>query len=221
MMKSLKLQVGWSFGESQAAEFQKALNGDPQRTTLLFALATGMRPEEYMALQWKDVDLKQGTAIVRRVLIRTKGGGWYFNEPKTPKSRRTITLPPSLVRELIEHRRAQNEARLKAGEHWQNYDLVFCTEAGTPLQINNFTARHFKPALVRAKLEASIRLYDLRHTHATLLLLAGEHPKVVSERLGHSSVTLTLDTYSHVLPNMQMSASEKLEKLLFERLETA
>jgi integrase len=130
--------------------------------------------------------------------------------------RRGIPLPASLSKGLIEHRRAQNEARLAAGTHWQNNDLVFCTEAGTPVDVNNLTKRHFKPALRRASLPETIRLYDLRHTCATLLLSAGENPKVVSERLGHASVKLTLDVYSHVLPNLQVSASEKLEKMLFE-----
>jgi integrase len=203
--------------QEEAARFQKALTGTPYRSVFIFALVTGTRPEEYTALQWKDVDLKRGTATIQRVLIRhRKGGGWYFAEPKTGKSRRTIPLPASMVRDLTEHRRLQNEARLEAGQHWENNDLVFCTEAGTPLSMHNLTQRHFKPALKRAGLSEEIRLYDLRHSCASLLLAAGENPKVVSERLGHASITLTLDTYSHVLPHLQISASEKLEKMIFE-----
>ena len=99
-------------------------------------------------------------------------------------------------------------------------DLVFATEFGTPLDISNLTSNHFKPALERAGLPRIIRLYDLRHTCATLLLLAGENPKVVSERLGHASVALTLDIYSHVLPDMQKGATEKLEKLVFAGIGT-
>jgi len=94
---------------------------------------------------------------------------------------------------------------------------VFATSEGAPLLIRNLQRRHFKPILIRAGLPEAIRLYDLRHTCATLLLTANEHPKIVSERLGHSNITLTMDTYSHVLPSMQQGASEKLERILFKK----
>ncbi len=151
-----------------------------------------MRPEEYLALQWKDVDLERGTVMVRRALIwRETGGGWYFGEPKTARSRRSIPLPPSTLRALKEHRRVQAEERLKAGAEYQNNDLVFATSEGGPIQPRNLKRRHLRPILERAKLPVSFRLYDLRHTCATLLLASGEHPKVVGERLGHATVTLT------------------------------
>jgi len=173
-----------------------------------------MRPEEYLAFQWSDVALKESMLTIQRVLFRRKkGGGWYFKEPKTPQSRRSIPLPTYLIKELMEWKRAQNEVRLKLGEKWENHNLVFCAEHGSPLSIRNLERRHFKPILVKAELP-DIRLYDLRHSCATLLLAAGENPKVVSERLGHSSIVLTLDTYSHVLPSMQRSATEKLEGIL-------
>jgi len=100
--------------------------------------------------------------------------------------------------------------------NYQDYDLVFANDKGTPLDLHNVTRRHFKPLLRDAGLP-DINLYALRHTCATLLLMAGENPKVVSERLGHSSVTMTLDTYSHVLPDMQEEATKKLEGMLFSR----
>jgi integrase len=189
------------------------------RWSALFALAlsTGMRPEEYLGLQWKDVDLEKGISTVQRALVwNRKGGGWTFTQPKTARSRRNIPLPISVVRALVAHRRKQAEERLKAGAEYQNNDLVFATIDGTPLMMRNLLRRHFKPILKRAKLPDNIRLYDLRHSCATLLLAANEHPKVVSERLGHASITLTLDTYSHVLPSMQQAASEKLENLLIK-----
>jgi len=105
---------------------------------------------------------------------------------------------------------------LKLGTAWKAFDLVFCGEMGTPHIIPNITYRYFRPILEKAELPR-IRLYRLRHTCATLLLAANEHPKVVSERLGHASITLTLDTYSHVLPSMQQAATEKLERMLFSR----
>jgi integrase len=175
-----------------------------------------MRPEEYLGLQWKDVDLVHGVVIVRRALVwRSTGGGWYFGEPKTARSRRHIPLPASTLRALTEYRRQQSAERLKAGAAYQQNDLVFATPEGGPLAPRNLKRRHFRPILKRAKLPLDFRLYDLRHSCATLLLAAGEHPKVVSERLGHASVTLTLDVYSHVLPTMQEAASKKLENLLY------
>jgi integrase len=202
----------------EAARFLKAATEDRWGVIFAFALATGMRPEEYLGLQWKDVDLERGRVTVRRALIwRVKGGGWYFGEPKTARSRRSIPLPATTLRALAEHRRGQAEERLKAGPDYQQHDLVFATPTGGPLTPNNLKRRHFRPILERAKLPKGFRLYDLRHSCATLLLAAGEHPKVVSERLGHASVTLTLDTYSHVLPSMQEAASQKLEKMLFSK----
>jgi integrase len=205
----------------EAGRFLSALESDRCANVLAFALVTGMRPEEYFGLQWKDIDLKQGTATVQRALVwRTKGGGWYYGEPKTSRSRRTIPLPASIVKALIDHKRQQAEERLKAGAEWQDHGLVFTTTIGSPLNISKLTRNHFKPALKRAELPCNVRLYDLRHSCATLLLQAGENPKVVSERLGHSTITLTLDVYSHVLPDMQKAAAEKLEKILFRKVGT-
>lgn len=128
------------------------------------------------------------------------GAQTYDDDPTT------IQIPVSLVKLLLEHRDAQLE----------DHALIFPSESGTPLNIQNLTVRHFKPLLKQAGLSDSIRLYDLRHTHATLLLIAGVHPKIVSERLGHASITLTLDTYSHVLPGMQAESALKLEAMLFK-----
>jgi integrase len=179
-----------------------------------FALISGMRPEEYLALQWADIDFERGTAQVRRALVWHKKS-WDFEEPKTARSRRTVFLPAPLLQRLTAHKRKQGEERLKLGAAWQALDLIFCSELGTPLQIPNLTYRYFRPILTKAKLPR-IRLYDLRHSCATLLLIAEENPKVVSERLGHSTIVLTLDTYSHVLPTMQQNATAKLEMMLYK-----
>lgn len=138
--------------------------------------------------------MKKGTATVQRTLIWRKGGEWYYGEPKTARSRRTMPFPASVLSALLEHRRRQAAERLKAGASYHT--------------------------LKRAKLSESFRLYDLRHSCATLLLTTNEHPKVVSERLGHANIILTLDTYSHVLPSMQQAASEKLESILFKKTGT-
>jgi integrase len=204
----------------EATRFLKAAEED--RWSVLFALAltTGMRPEEYLGLQWKAVDLERGVVTVQRTVIWRSDGGWYFGEPKTTSSRRSIPLPPSIVSALREHKRKQAEERLKMGPRYQNNDMVFATREGSSLMIQNLRTRHFKPILERAELDKSIRLYDLRHTCATLLLLAGANVKVVSERLGHANVSITLDIYAHVLPSMQQAASAKLESLLFSKTGT-
>jgi integrase len=199
----------------QAKKFLQAGEEDEFGLVFELALLSGMRPEEYLALQWTDLDFQHNTITVQRVVVWER---WtkavYFAEPKTAKSRRTIPLPVYVMRKLQEHRRRQLEYKLKLGEKFQNeYNLVFTSKTGTIVSIRNLQRRHFKPLLVKAKVP-DIRLYDLRHTCATLLLAAGENPKVVSERLGHASIVLTLDTYSHVLPTMQRSATERLEKLL-------
>jgi len=199
--------------EREAAAFLRVCAEKPHGLIFEFALLSGMRPEEYLALQWRDINLDRNTAQVRRALVRHKKT-WRFQEPKTKGSRRTVTIPASLSRKLATHKRSQAEHRLKVGDEWEAHDLVFCSEFGTPLSIPNLTYRYFRPILEKAKLP-QIRLYDLRHTHATLLLIADEHLKVVSERLGHSTIRLTADTYSHVLDSMQQATASKLENMLY------
>lgn len=175
-------------------------------------LSTGLRPSEALGLYWTDLDLAKGTLTVRRGLRRLKGK-WVLEEPKTPNARRTLPIPASLVTLLSAHMETQRE---------QGFDgpLVFTSPTGAPKHEDGIVKDYFKPLLKKAGLPSTVRLYDLRHTHATLLLLAGVHPKVVSERLGHSNITITLNTYSHVLPNMQQAATDKLEAMLFTSPET-
>lgn len=199
----------------EAQEFLKVAAVMPHGLIFEFALLTGMRPEEFLALQWSDVDMTTGGAQIKRALVRHKKS-WSFEEPKTSRSRRTVFIPAPLIKKLSAHKRRQAEARLKLGAVWQSFDLIFCSEEGTPLSIPNITYRYFRPILTKAELPR-IRLYDLRHSCATLLLMADENPKVVSERLGHSTVVLTLDTYSHVLPTMQQQATARLEKMLYSK----
>jgi integrase len=140
-----------------------------------------------------------------------------FKEPKTAGSRRALPLPLSLVAVLRDHRKHQAERALKLGPAYDRAaDLVFANEVGAPLDLRNVVNRHFKPALEAAELPSTVRLYDLRHSHATALLAAGVHPKVAAERLGHATTRQTLDTYSHVLPGMQEEATRRIEDLLFQ-----
>jgi integrase len=184
------------------------------RVMFAFMLTTGVRPSEAFALRWCDLDLEKATASITRTLQwhKGKGKGFYFDEPKTKGSRRSVPLPASLVRQLREHRAKQAAELLAIGIRT---DLVFSNSEGMPLLRRNVIKRHYKPALLAAGLPTDARLYDLRHTCATLLLAVGVHPKVVSERLGHADVTLTLNVYSHVLPGMQQDATAQLERMLY------
>lgn len=198
----------------QAANFLTVASGDRFYAYFQLAIVTGMRPSECLGLQWKDINFQTGILTLQRALLWKRDGTWYFGDLKTSKSRRSLPLPPSVLLALKDHRRKQAEERLKIGAKYQNLDLVFASQDGKPVMPHNLIVRHFKPILKSTELPASIRLYDLRHTCATLLLAVNENPKVVSERLGHASITQTLDTYSHVLPTMQQAASEKLERIL-------
>jgi integrase len=203
-----------AMSREQAVVFNKCLEEERFGPMLSVALSTGMRVQEYLGLRWSDLSMDMGTATIQRALVwNRKGGGWYFDQPKTSKSRRTIPLSASTVDSLRRHRRLQLQQRILAGSAWNDLDLVFASEIGTPLNPANVT-RVFKKILIKAGLPTTFRLYDLRHTTATLLLEAGVNPKVVSERLGHASITLTLDVYSHVLPHMQADATARLEALL-------
>jgi len=128
-----------------------------------------------------------------------------------------VKFPISLAKALKGHKASQAKARLAVGTAWQDHDLVFCSEIGTPINISNLTSRAFKPILDVAGLPSSTRLYDLRHTMATLLIEEGVDARTVADRLGHSSVTMTLGTYTHPTTAMQEKAAERLEDLLFTR----
>ena len=192
--------------EAEAARFLAATAGGPWHELFALLLSTGLRPSEAIALRWTDLDLPGDRLMVQRKATRV-GGRWLYEEPKTSKSRRTIDLPQEITKLLNE--------RVRDG------DLVFSNGRGEPPDLRTVTLYHFKPALERAGLPISIRLYDLRHTHATLLLLAGIHPKIVSERLGHSSITITLDTYSHVLPGMQKESADTVGEPCFHAARAA
>ena len=181
-------------------------------------LETGLRPSECLGLMRSDVDLSRGIVTVQRTVIwKRDGTEFYFGEPKTKRSRRSIPLSPQLIQILRRHLAKQGAARLKAGSAYKDLALVFANEYGQPLLEHNLIVRHFKPILDRAKLPKEIRLYDLRHSCATILLEQAEHPKVVAERLGHSSTAITLDIYSHVAPTMQENASAKIANEMYGR----
>ena len=186
--------------------------GDRFEALYMLAVTTGMRQGELLALKWDDVDLKRGVLRVRRTLTRIKGA-FSLGEPKTPKSRRSVKLTAIAAEALRAHLSRQLEEIDRTGSLYKDERLVFATEAGTPVNPTNLRKRSFAKLLRQAKLP-EIRFHDLRHTCATLLLGRNVNPKIVSEMLGHSSISITLDTYSHVLPDMQDSAARALEDAL-------
>jgi integrase len=178
---------------------------------LKFMLNTGLRPEEVMAVRWKDLELESKPVVnVRQVVLRIKGGGWRFYTPKTRNSMRRVGLPAFLLPELKEHRKQQLEERLKIGRHYQDHDLVFAARVGTPYTHSPIRTE-FKATLHRAELNENMRVYDLRHSFVTLSLAAGVDLKTVSEEAGHATVAFTLDHYGHVLQVMRDAAVEKRE----------
>ncbi|MHB8992040.1 MAG: tyrosine-type recombinase/integrase [Chloroflexota bacterium] len=179
----------------------------------VLAVTTGMRQGELLGLRWRDVDLAKGTLQVTATLQRTKKDGLVFAEPKTSSSRRQIALTGTAVAALRHHKARQAEERLAAGPEWQDHDVVFANHVGRPIEATNLIRRSFKPLLRKADLP-DIRLHDLRHTAATLCLKQRVPPKVVSEMLGHSQVGVTLNIYSHVLPDMQREAAIAMDALL-------
>jgi integrase len=200
----------------EVTEFVRVLRGNRHEVLFLVALTTGMRPSEYLALQWNDIEFDSSRIQVLRSLDWRRKGQWEFSGPKTARSRRSIPIPAEVLNRLQEHRRFQAEERLKVGPSWNDHSLVFCDRKGEPLDRQNLLRRHLRPLLKKAETSPDLTLYGLRHSCATLMLAAGIHPKVVSERLGHSSITITLDVYSHVLPNLQVEASETLAEVMFE-----
>jgi integrase len=197
----------------QARAFLAAARGDRFEALHVLSLTVGLRMGEALGLRWSDVDLDARTVRVSRQLQRVRdGGGLVFSEPKNA-SRRTVDLPQRAVEALRSHRKKQIEGQLRAGSEWQDQGLVFASNKGTPLDAQNIVNRHFKPLLKRAGLP-SIRWHDLRHTYATLLLARGTHPTYVQKSLGHASVQLTLDRYSHWMPSMGRNTAEGIDEVL-------
>ncbi len=196
----------------QSQQFLEITRTSKYGAVFYLALNTGMRRSELLGLQWRDVDLSLKTIAVRRTLLDLKGKGVVEGEPKTGCSRRSISLSNSVIAMLSGLRAKQKEDRERHDLEWKETDYVFSHANGKPFHPSRVTEA-FGQTIKQSTLP-HIRLHDLRHTHATLLLKAGINPKIVSERLGHASIHITLDTYSHVLPGMQEEAVQRLEEML-------
>jgi integrase len=195
----------------QVAGLLAAAEGSRLHAPLQLAVATGMRRGELLGLHWRDADLDAGKLGVRCSLQTLKGEPEpIIKSPKSGKSR-TISLPAFAVDALKKHRADQAADKLLQGRDYQDNDLVFCEEDGQPWKPNAFSGLWDR---FRAKHGIPYRFHDLRHTCATLMLEAGVHPKVVQEMLGHSTIAITMDLYSHVSPNLQEEAALKLDAIL-------
>ncbi len=193
--------------EAEARTFLDAARkaGDRFEALYVLAITTGLRRGELLGLRWDDADLDRGTLRVGRALVR-EGGRHVLGETKTRRGRRRVNLTSRTVAALKAHRKSQLEKRVRLAGLYEDHGLIFTSENGTPLNPGNLVKRSFKPLLKRAGLP-EIRFHDLRHTCATLLLGRGVHPKIVQELLGHATIAMTLDTYSHYLPSMGDQAS--------------
>jgi integrase len=201
----------------QVRGFLKTAMATPHGPALAVAVATGMRPSEYLGLKWQDIDWTRQTVSVVRTLRRLNGD-WCFADTKRSRSRRPIKLQSWVTNILHDLYTVRTTATASNNTFPEAIDLIFKTRLGEPIN-SDCLAKHFRSILELAGLPR-IRLYDLRHTAATLALAAGVSPKVVSEQLGHASAAFTLDTYAHVLPHMQDEAAAKVEEMLFGKQST-
>jgi integrase len=197
--RSLKKEIT-PLNEEEVNRFFKTIEGHPLEAIFVLAVTTGLRRGEILGLHWKDIDLEKRTLEVKRSLALTKGGP-VFNPPKTTKGKRSVGLSRVCVKALIKHKSRQ-----------KNNVLVFPNQEGEPRRSNNVLNYTFDRIKKKGNLP-DIRFHDLRHTCATLLLGKGVHPKIVQEMLGHSTISITLDTYSHVLPNLQKEAVKAMEDI--------
>jgi integrase len=203
-------QQAWN--DYQARQFLIAVRGHRFEALFHLALTTGLRQGELLGLKWQDLDWANRRISIRRQAQRVSGEGVHLRELKTRKSRRVIDLGDETIRSLRRHLDLQELQWEAAGSRWQDHDLIFPNTIGKPVDGSNLTK--IFSALVASCGLPEIRFHDLRHTAGTLMLREGIHPKIVSERLGHASVQITLDIYAHALPSLQRDAAEALDELL-------
>lgn len=235
--RALKMALGWGLINRNAADavtpprprrpemhtmtedditrFLEAAKATPYYVLFYQAVFTGMRRSELLALRWCDVDLLLCQAHVTRTLHQLRTGEIVIGVPKSVKGRRMISLPPSAALLLQEHRDNQSAQRRILGVPLKEDDLIFSTLDGKPLRPNTVT-RAWSVLAARCGLKG-VRLHDARHSHASLMLKQGVHPKIVQERLGHATIAVTLDTYSHVAPGLQEAAAKGFDEMVSPR----
>lgn len=198
------------WNKEELTEFLRSTEQSRYHIAYVILSATGMRLGEALGLKWSDIDFQRSKIKVQRALAYT-GKGYEIQRPKTKSGVRNIDVPPNVLKQLLVHKEKQAVEQSKAQELWEANDWVVASVLGRPIQQHNIRMQ-FHKSVQRAGLPR-IRMHDLRHTHATLLLEKGVHPKSVQERLGHSDVSLTLNTYSHVSPSLQEAAAMLINDL--------
>ncbi len=197
------------FSLEEIRRFLDQVHGDRWESLYILAFATGMREGELLGLRWQDIDSPNRTLHVRMAVTETDDNRFILAEPKTVYSRRAIALPEQATQALLDHWKRQIAESEQMGEHWHNeQNLVFPNGFGTIMIPHNIAKRSFKRHLDAIGMSRDVRFHDIRHTHATQLIILGVNIKVVSERLGHADVTTTMRTYAHVLPHMQQAAAD-------------
>ncbi|GAB6138012.1 tyrosine-type recombinase/integrase [Halanaerobaculum tunisiense] len=234
LSKALKHAVKWRVIDTNPAEVIEAPSPDTPEIKALtqeevnklldkaegwvydliyIAVFTGMRRGELLAMRWNDIDFSEQIIQVKQSVTKVTGKDLEFRKPKTKSSIRPINVDDDIIKILNRRKKEQKQNKLRLGGKYNTkYNLVFCKVNGDPF-LPQYATRKFNAVAEKADLE-EFRLHDLRHTHATLMLKADVHPKIVQERLGHSSINQTLDTYSHVIPSMQKEAVKKLKNTL-------
>ena len=202
-----------SLSPEQARRLLSVVRGDRLEALYVLAITTGMRQGELLGLRWRDIDFEGRSLRVTGSIQYLPGRGLRVSSPKTRGSRRQVMLSQIAIDALHRRREAQKQERARVGEKWQDGDFVFTSRNGRPLYATNVVSRSFQKLLAAAGVPR-IRFHDLRHTAASLLLGQGVHPKIVSEMLGHASIGITLDLYSHATPTIQRGATAAFDRLL-------
>jgi integrase len=210
----------WSKDDWRA--FLKAARTDTLAPLWFFLAVEGMRRGEALGIRWADVNWERGTVHIAQTVVpdrNDKGKALIQPRAKTAAGARTVRLTADTLAILEAHRDRQRFIRQAAGDAWHDHDLIIFTSTGTPVNPNNVTRSYDRLVILSGV--PRIRVHDMRHTAATLLLRDGNHAKLVSERLGHATIAITLDTYSHVLPDMQDEAAASMSRMLAEETGTA
>ena len=198
----------------ELSTFLESVQDDRLYAAYVVLATTGMRRGELFGLRWSDIDLDRGRLSIAQSLLNIDSN-LVIEPTKSNRSRRSVALDPGTVEVLRAHKRRQAEERLAFGEQWESsYNLVFCKQDGTPEHPDMFS-RQFKKQVEAARLPTLRGPHNLRHTWATLALKAGVHPKIVSDRLGHATIAVTIDTYSHVAPSMDADAADLVAASIF------
>jgi integrase len=200
----------------QAQEIVMAMDAHPLRPYFYLVMFQGMRRGEALGLRWSDVDLDRGIAVIQQTITPdfANKGKAQVGDTKTTAVTRRVRLSPETIEALKGYRKVWATRKLAAGKEWGDADLITCTDTGQPITPNHADAM-YRQLRRMAGIPETVRLHDLRHTHASFLIQSGENPKAIQERLGHKRVSTTLDIYGHLMTDMQDTAASAMGKLIW------